>query len=197
MESEDPMPAGGGILSLRNESLLVSQTMIPLRATTHYAWVSVDTLPSLIRHGKSRQTFSIANPTRSPATLRFTLFNSDGSEQGRFEQVLPRYREQEFSLADMFNVQEFQGVVRLWSDAEISLNASRITESLRREPVLSHIGYTTQEAVTEKRQLVMPGIFSGAGLATEIILVNPGETSLDANWRFYSPEGDAKEITLR
>jgi hypothetical protein len=43
----------------------------------------------------------------------------------------------------------------------------------------------------------MPGIFSGAGLATEIILVNPGEVSLDATWRFYSPEGDAKEITLR
>ena len=85
----------------------------------------------------------------------------------------------------------------MWSDAEISLNASRITESLRREPVLSHIGYTTQEAVTEKHQLVMPGIFSGAGLATEIILVNPGEVSLDATWRFYSPEGDAKKITLR
>jgi DNA-binding beta-propeller fold protein YncE len=197
VESKGPMPSGGGILSLRNESLLVSQTMIPLRATTHYAWVPVDTLPSLIRHGKSRQTFSIANPTRSPATLRFTLFNSDGSEQGRFEQVLLPYREQIFSLADMFNVQEFQGVVRLWSDAEISLNASRITESLRREPVLSHIGYTTQEAVTEKHQLVMPGIFSGEGLATEIILVNPGEVSLDATWRFYSPEGDAKKITLR
>lgn len=197
VETDDPLPSGGGILNLWNESLLVSRAIIPLQASTHYAWIPIDTLPSLLRHGKSQMTFTIANPTRSPATLRFTLFDVSGLEKGRFEQVLPPYWEQGFSLADLFNVQEFEGVVRLWSDARVAVNATRVTESLRREPVMNHIGYVTQEALQNTQNVVLPGIFNGEGLATEILLLNPHDNSTNGTLRFYSPDGDASEIMLR
>ena len=197
IDTEGPLPSGGGILSLWNESLLVSRTTIPLQGTTHYAWIPIDTLPSLIRHGKAQMVFSIANPTRSPATLRFTLFDVSGQEKGRFEQILPPYWEQGFSLSDLFNVQEFEGVIRLWSDARVAVNATRITESLRREPVLNHIGYIDQEALQDTRNVMLPGIFNGDGLATEILLLNPHDNPADGTLHFYSPDGANSEIMLR
>jgi len=197
IESDDPMPSGGALLSLWNQSLLVSRTNIPLRATTHYAWVPVDTEPSLIRHGKSRMNFSVANPTRSPATLRFILFDAQGKEKSRYEQILPPYEELELSLANMFNVQQFEGVIRLWSDALVAVNATRLTESLRREPVLNQIGYVTEEELSGLQQVELPGLYNGAGLATEVLMINPRDAAVNASWRFFSAEGDVKEITLR
>jgi len=197
IEATGELPAGGAVVSHWRESLLVTRTSMPLRSTTHHAWVPVDTQPSLIRHGRSRMSFTIANPTRKPATLRFTLFDTLGHEQGRYEQVLPPYREQELRLADLFNLQQFRGAVRLWSDVPVGVSAERTTETLRGEPVTDHMSYMTEEALQDRRYVDLPGIVDGEGLATEIMLTNPTPSAVNVSWRFLSPQGEPQSIVLR
>lgn len=197
IEGGGPLPSGGAIVSLWRGSLLVTQSSVPVRPATHHAWTAVDTLPSLIRHGRSRLSFTIANPTRTPALLRFTLFDNSGLEKGRSEQLLPPHMEREWTLADLFNLQAFQGSVRLWSDVEVAVNAKRTTETLRHEPVENHISYVTEEQLQGRGRVELPAILDGQGIATEIVLTNPGSAAIEAGWRFLSAEGQPREIVLR
>ena len=66
----------------------------------------------MIRHGNFRMTFSIANSTATPADLRFTLYDANGNEQGCQEQILPVGSQREWTLADLFNLQQFRGTMR-------------------------------------------------------------------------------------
>ena len=51
--------------------------------------------------------FELANATHTPALLRFTLFDADGKEAGRYEQILPIGTQREWSLSDLFNIERF------------------------------------------------------------------------------------------
>jgi len=197
IDTDAQLPAGGAVVSLWRESLLVTQTSIPLRSTTQHAWVPVDTQPSFIRHGRSRMSFTIANPTHKPATLRFTLFDTLGQEQGRYEQVLPPYREQQWRLGDLFNRQQFAGAVRLWSDVPVGVSAERTTETLRGEPVADQLRYLTEQSLQARRYVEVPGIVDGEGLVTEVMLTNPSSSAVNVDWRFLSSQGQPRDIVLR
>ena len=86
-------------------------------------------------------SIAIANASRTPATLRFTLFDTSGMEHGYYEQILPAHSQRRFTLAELFNHEQFRGVVRLWSDVAIAVSAKRVTRTLRAESVESEIGY--------------------------------------------------------
>ena len=91
-----PMPAASAILSRHRGSLALSETTIPARSSTQNAWVPIDTLRSLIRHGHAHMSIAIANASRTPATLRFTLFDTGGTEQGFYEQIPARSQPEAF-----------------------------------------------------------------------------------------------------
>lgn len=193
------LPWAGGIVDLWNDSLLLSQTAVSAHQPTQLAWFSVDTIPDLIRHGEtpSKMIFSIANATNTPALLRFALFDVDGQQQGRYEQILPIGTQREWSLADLFNVQSFRGTVRLWSDTPIAISDKRVTTSLRGESVESEMGYVDGNAPHTQQAVEFPTISDGEGLATEIIFVNPTETEIKGRLEFDSSDGHPSEIVLR
>jgi DNA-binding beta-propeller fold protein YncE len=190
-------PSGGAAVRVWKDSLLLTEQAIPVRPVTHLAWAPVDTEPSLIRHGRSQMSFTVANPTGTPALLRFTLFDSEGKERGRYEQVLPPNLQHSWTLGDLFNLQTFRGSVRLWSDVAVGLAVERTTRSMRGEPVGDHISYLTPQGLQGAGSMEIPQILDGEGMATEIMLINLAESPSEARWTFSSPEGKAKEIILR
>jgi DNA-binding beta-propeller fold protein YncE len=193
------LPAASAIVSLQKGDLLLNQTAIAARPHTQLAWVAVDTVLNLIRHGQtpSKIVFSVANANRLPALLRFTLFDQSGKETGRYEQIMDPHSQRQWSLPDLFNVQQVRGSVRIYSDVPIALSARRVTTSLRGERVENELGYTDVNAMKGDAPLALPLIWDGEGTATEIVLVNPKPEAINGQLHFTSPDGKAKEIVLR
>ncbi len=156
-----------------------------------------DTLPSLIRHGQSEMRFTFANSTQTPATLRLTLFDPSGTERGRYEQLLPAQSQREWSLAELFNVQKMRGAMRFVSDVPIAVSAQRVTRILRDEPFRSEFGYVDVAALRQKQEVELPEVSDGAGVATEILLINPLPTTSRAQLRFTAASGEPAAVILR
>ena len=125
------------------------------------------------------------------------LRSSHGKEQGRYEQILPIGTEREWSLADLFNVEKFRGSVRLWSDVPVAVSDRRVTHSLRGEPVESELGYVDANSLKGTQTVEFPTILDGAGIATEIVLINPTESEIKGRIQFDSSNGQPSEIVLR
>lgn len=183
-------------LSLRQGERLVSETEIPARTPTQNAWIPVDTLPSILRHGDSRMDMAVANPSRTPATVRLTLFDARGRESGRWEQIFPAFSQRAYSLGDIFNKRRHRGSIRLWSDVPVGLSARRITRNLDGDSVENEVGYVVPMELSEE-SVEFPGIVDGEGLATEITLLNPASTSAQAELRFSADAGAPRAAILR
>jgi DNA-binding beta-propeller fold protein YncE len=193
------LPWAAAIVSIRKDALPLSQTAIAARTPVQVAWLPVDTMPDLIRHGEtpSQMNFQVANATHTPALLRFTLFDTDGKEQGRYEQILPIGTQREWSLGDLFNIEKIRGSVRIWSDVPIAISDKRITTSLRGEPIESEIGYIDTDSLKGHSSAEFPAILDGSGLATEIVLVNPTEVEMKGEIKISSADGHASDVVLR
>jgi DNA-binding beta-propeller fold protein YncE len=198
-DQDAKFPWSAAFVSVSKDSLLLSETAVATHTPTQMAWFPVDTLPDLIRHGEtpSIMNFSVADASSTPAMLRFTLFDTDGKEQGRYEQILPIGTEREWSLADLFNVEKFRGTVRLWSDVPIAVSDRRVTISLRGEPVESELGYIDANSLKGTQTVEFPTILDGAGIATQIVLINPTESEIKGQIEFDSSDGQPSEVVLR
>lgn len=189
-------PSAMARLSLWKGALLLSETEIPAQVTTQNAWVPVDTMASIIRHGETQMNFTFANSSRTPATVRLTLFDKMGEEYKRWEQILPAFAQREWSLGDLFNVRKHRGTVRFWSDVPLAFSAQRVTRNMRGDTVENEIGYI-DPAKLEGKTLEFPEISEGQGLATEILLINPWREIAVAQLTFFNSVGEPKEIILR
>ena len=183
-------------LSLRQGDRLLSETEIPARTPTQDAWIPVDTLPSILRHGDPRMDIAVANPSRTPATVRLTLFDARGRESGRWEQIFPAFSHRAYSLGDIFNKRRHRGSIRLWSDVPVGVSARRVTRNLDGNPVENEVGYVVPMELSEG-SVEFPGIADGGGLATEITLINPASASAQAELQFSSDGGEPRAAILR
>jgi hypothetical protein len=100
-------------------------------------------------------------------------------------------------LADLFNVEAFNGTVRLFSDVPVAISDTRVTETLRGERFESEIGYMDMSAPKKGEDLELPSISDGAGMATDIVFVNPEEKDFKGQMKFNSADGHPSEIVLR
>ena len=193
------LPAATAIVSRKKGDLILSQTATAARPQTQLAWVAVDTLPNLIRHGEtpSKMVFSVANSNRLPALVRFTLFDQSGKELNRYEQIMGPNNERQWSLPDLFNVQQVRGSVRFYSDVPVALSAKRVTSSLRGEAIESEQGYTDVNAMKGSAPVVLPVIWDGEGMASEIVLVNPTPANIAGQLDFTGLDGAPSQIVLR
>jgi DNA-binding beta-propeller fold protein YncE len=193
------LPWAGAVLTAWNDSLLLSETAVEAREATQLAYLPVDTTQDLIRHGETPSTarVAVANATHTPALLRFTLFDPDGNEKGRYEQILPIGTQREWSLADLFNVQEFKGSIRFWSDTPVNLSNKRVTDTLRGETIETELSYVDGNAKEVAGGADLPAIWDGDGLATKITFVNPTTAGADIRINFDSSDGRPAALALR
>ena len=193
------LPAATAIVTQKKGDLILSQTATAARPHTQLAWVAVDTMPNLIRHGQtpSRMVFSLANSNRLPALVRFTLFDLTGKELSRYEQIMGPNNERQWTLPDLFNVQQVKGSVRIFSDVPVAVSAKRVTTSLRGEVVESEQGYADVNTMKGSAPVALPVIWDGEGMASEIVLVNPGTADIAGQLQFNSSDGAPSQIVLR
>jgi DNA-binding beta-propeller fold protein YncE len=193
-----PLPWAGAMLTTWNDTTLLSETAVSAHQATQMAYLPVDTMQDLIRHGETPSTerIAVANATHTPALMRFTLFDPDGTEKGRYEQILPIGTQREWTLADMFNIEQFKGTIRFWSDTPVAISNKRITNSLRDEPVEDELSYIDSNA-TSGGTAELPAISDGDGIATKIMLINPTTTDADVRIRIDSSDGQPAEVALR
>jgi hypothetical protein len=194
------MPWSSAIVSQRDANLLLSQTVIPGRPRTQLAWFALDTVPDLVRHGVtgSQMEYSVANPSQWPALVRFTLFDVDGNEKGRYEQIMAPGSQRHWSTADLFNVQQAKGSIRFWSDVQVALSAKQVTTSLRGERVENELGYLDASVPAADGTLLLPTIWDGEGIASKIVLVNPGKDAISGEIDFKPADSDTPDtIVLR
>jgi DNA-binding beta-propeller fold protein YncE len=193
------LPAATAIVSQKKGDLILSQTATAARPQTQLAWMAVDTVPNLIRHGQtpSRMVFSVANSNRLPALIRFTLFDQSGKELGRYEQIMGPNNERQWSLPDLFNVQQVRGSVRFYSDVPVALSAKRLTTSLRGETIESEQGYVDVNMMKGSAPVALPLIWDGAGMASEIVLMNPTPQAMAGQLRFNAEDGAPSALVLR
>lgn len=193
------LPWVGAMLTVWNGDLLLSETAISAHAATQMAYLSVDTVQDLIRHGEtpSITRIAVANATQTPALLRFTLFDPDGNERGRYEQILPIGTQREWSLGDMFNIEQFKGSIRFWSDTPVALSNKRVTDTIRGDTLENELGYVDGNAKGTADASDLPAISDGDGLATKITLINPTTTDANVRINFDSSDGQPAAIALR
>jgi hypothetical protein len=94
-------------------------------------------------------------------------------------------------------VQQVKGSVRLFSDVAVAVSARRVTSSLRGELVESEQGYTDVNALKGSAPVVLPVIWDGEGMASEIVLVNPTTNAINGQMLFSNPDGAPSQIVLR
>lgn len=194
------VPSSSAIVSLRDGDLLLSQTVTPGRPRTELAWFGVDTELNLIRHGDTppKMEFAVANPSHWPALVRFTLFDMDGKETGRFEQIMAPNSQRRWGLSDMFNLAQVRGSVRVWADIPVAISGKRVTTSLRGERIENEVGYTDVNAPKAAGPVLLPAIWDGQGIASEIVLVNPGTQPIKGEMKFAPSQKDTPaKIVLR
>lgn len=61
----------------------------------------------------------------------------------------------------------------------------------------SEIGYVDAASLKDFHRAEFPAILDGAGIATDITLINPSETEIKSEFQFSSADGHASEIVLR
>lgn len=192
------LPWAGAVLTVWNENLLLSETAVPARPTTQLAYLPVDTDQDLIRHGEtpSIAKVTVANATQTPALLRFTLFDPDGNEKGRYEQILPIGTQREWTLGDLFNVERFKGSIRFWSDTPVAVSNKRMTDTIRGETFENELSYVDESGAASKTA-ELPEISDGEGIATKITLINSTTADADVRLDFDSSDGQPAEVELR
>ena len=79
----------------------------------------------------------------------------------------------------------------------VAVSARRITRNLRGELVMNEMGYIDTSTAATPGDIELPAVMSGEGMATEIILVNPGAEPLRAEMHFISSDGHHEAIILR
>jgi hypothetical protein len=190
------VPSGGARISLYDDNTLVTRSFVATGQVSRRLWVPVDNNPSTTRHGRINVNFNIVNNgAQAPAgaSVRLNLFSPDGSFVQRFEQIIPIGEQWNISLVELAKSDRFRGSVRIASDVPISVSASQVTENINGDLVEMELPIVDENTATVGRPLLL----DGEGLASEIILLNTGQSEVEGEFEFYSANGDSAELILR
>ena len=108
----------------------------------------------------------------------------------RYELIIREESQREFSLVELFNVGRFKGTLHIFSDTPVSIHAGQETVNLRGEPIAMQL--PVFEPGDEYESIL--DLADGAGLTTEIIMVNTGGRA--ANGELATLDGDAEPLSL-
>lgn len=182
-------PSGLAIIDFRENNLLVSEAGVPasglLTSGRIYAEIS-----STINTG-----IAIANPTNQTATITFFFTDSNG-EFGRDWTTIPPNGQ----IATFLNEVPFNGHPSLTgtftfsSNIPVSVVALRGRINERSEFLLSTLPVTDLSAPLSTAPIVFPHFAAGAGWTTQIVLVNPTDTTLTGGLEFRDPSGQVTNL---
>jgi hypothetical protein len=183
--SNNSTPSGVSVFSYRPGSVLVSETGVPasplLKNGRIYAEVA----------GSVNTGVAIANPNSQPATISYYFTDSTGTDSHNGTLVVPANGHVAEFLNDpsLNGVTNFQGSFTFSSNVSVAVIALRSFVNERGETLLSTLPVTDLTATVATTTAVLPQFADGSGWQTQVILVNPTDSSMAGNITFLTPTG--------
>jgi glucose/arabinose dehydrogenase len=179
-----PLPAGMAIIGFHQRGILVSEAAVPASPL-----ISSGRIFAEIGNGVNTG-IALANPNNEAVTVSFYFTDAAGTNIGSGSTVIPANSQMAaFLNENPFGGQSsFLGTFTFTSSLSISAVGLRGFSNERSEflsttiPVIS-IGDAPADAVT------IPHFADGGGWATQVLLVNPGDTAIDGNVQFADRGG--------
>jgi hypothetical protein len=183
-------PSGVAIFGYRPNNVLVTEAGVPatpvLRTGRIYAEVA----------GAVNTGVAIANPNSQTANISFYFTDSNGNNFGSGTTTIPAAGQiARFMNQAPFNVNNIQGSFTLVSDVPVGVIALRGLTNERNEFLISTLPVLDISAAVPSVPITLPHFADGGGWTTQIILVNPGDSSISGNISFTNPNGQAATLT--
>jgi sugar lactone lactonase YvrE len=186
-------PTLAALLRRTDDGTITATTVQPGGKLTH-GRIPFNTLPDLVLHRRDINIqVSIANPGSTAATVRFLLRDLDGKIVDRYEQTILGNSQKTFSLASLFNRQQFAGTIGIASDHPVGASAMLITTNLRGEEILTHLPVLTESAAGQN---IYPYL-DGNGTSSGILVLASEEDAIQSRIEFYAADGERMEVIMR
>ena len=177
-------PSGLGIIDFRQNNVLVSETGVPASGLITSGRIYAE-ISSTINTG-----IAIANPTNQTATITFFFTNSSGDFGGNVTTITPNGQISTFLNQAPFSApSSLTGTFTFSSNIPISVVALRGRINERSEFLLTTLPVTDLSAALTTVPIVFPHFAAGGGWTTQIVLVNPTDTTLTGGLEFRDPSG--------
>jgi Domain of unknown function DUF11 len=173
-------PVAFAIFGFRQAGVLVSEAGVPssepVRSGRIYAEVS-----STVNTG-----IAIANPNNQPVTVMFYFSDTNRQSFGSGSTIIPANGQIAAYLNQApFNLGTFiNGTFTFASDVPVAVIALRGYTNQRSEFLITTL--PVADLIAETGTLVFPHFANGGGWSTQVILVNPSESTIGGMVRFYS-----------
>jgi hypothetical protein len=183
-DSGAQLPSGLAIMDYRESNVLVSEAGVPasglIKSGRIYAEIS-----SFINTG-----VAIANPANQTATLTFFFTDSSGDFGSNLTTIPPNGHFSAFLNEAPFNGRSsLTGSFTFSSNIPISVVALRGRINERSEFLMTTLPVTDLSAAPSTGSVVFPHFAAGGGWTTQIVLVNPTDTTLTGGLEFRDPSG--------
>jgi hypothetical protein len=186
-QSSGATASGVAIFGFRPNGVLVTEAAVPssglIQSGRIYAFVgnSVDT------------GIAIANPNPSPATVTFNFTDANGNDFGAGTAVVPANGQ----LAKFIDQAPFNapstvlGTMTFTSSAPVSVIALRGLTNERNEFLITTLPVVNLSSPPLSSTATVPHFADGGGWATQIVLVNPANTTMSGTIQFVGSDGTA------
>jgi hypothetical protein len=179
-------PSGVAIFGLRQSGVVVTEAGVPassrLTSVRIYAEVT-----NTVNTG-----LAIANPDSQPATISFHFTDSAGVDFGANTLTLaPNQQTAAFLNEAPFNVlagrTSFQGTFSFTSNVGVTVTALRglFNERTPAEFLITTLPVTNVSAAPASGTVFLPHFAEGGGWTTQIVLVNPTDTTIGGTVQFF------------
>src|SRR5439155_7480872 len=189
--------AGVAIFGLRQNDKLVTEAGVPAspRVTSARIYAEVS--------GPVNTGLAIANPNDQPATISFHFTDTSGADfaAGPPVKIEPNQQIARFLDQDPFNGlagrASLQGTFSLTSDVPVSVIALRgfSNERTPSEFLITTLPVTDLSVTPPGGTVYLPHFADGGGWTTQIILVNPTDSTLDGAVQFFGQGSDSAAAT--
>jgi hypothetical protein len=187
-------PAGVAIYSFRPGAYLVSETGVPavrpLAAGRFYAEVA----------GAVTTGVALVNPNSQAVTVTFFFTDENGNEQGNGSFSVPAGGQiSEFldgPVLKRFSGPSFRGTFSFSSTAPVAAVALRTLINERSDPLTATLPVVDTSVSPRIATMVLPHFAEGGGWTSQILLVNPANTTVSGTLEFRDDSGALTPVAV-
>jgi hypothetical protein len=179
-------PAGVAIFGSRTAGVLVSETGVPATAALSQGIMYAEIVGNTVNTG-----LAIANPNSSPVDITFGFTNNGGADAGGGILQIPANGQiTKFLNQDPFNgPASFQGTFNFSASAAVGVVALRSYINSKGDFLMSTLPVINTTTPANIGTQVVPHFADGGGWVTQILLVNPTDTTMTGTVQFTNDAG--------
>jgi hypothetical protein len=181
LDSGSAYPSGVAIFAYRKDNVLISEAAVPAAIPSTSARIYAEI------GGGVDTGLAIANPNPQAANITFYFTDETGARVGASGDltIVPNGKTSQFLTEPPFNgVAPFRGTFTLTSNVPVVLTALRGLTNSRNEFLITTLPVAPTSG-TQTGTLYIPHFADGGGWRTQVILVNPSDTSCSGVIRFF------------